>query len=141
MEVIRGIANNIRNVVSVRGSEDTPVTTTYISILQIDGRQIEVEFKLPINEGDNVLVVGNTRKGTFNAQAYKNLTTCTEGNENWIPSFIYGVMLPGYIIITVSLNSFFGVIFYGVLCAVGISSLLDCYRVLLAVKKLRQEAT
>lgn len=148
MEKVRGIASNVRNTVSISGGgENSQIITTHISVFQIDRRQIKAKSSEPlmINECDKVLVVGNTYRGIFNALAYKNLTTCVEGNEGWVLMLIFGVVLSGTGIVAISTfsNPFFGVfpkIIGSIFIAIGIYTLFRSARVLQAVNELRQEA-
>lgn len=96
MEKITGTVANLRNTVNVSGGENSSVTTIHIAIFQIAGRQIKAKSNEPpmINENDQVIVVGITKKGIFNALAHKNLTTSVEGNEGWILRLRLGAFLP-----------------------------------------------
>lgn len=149
MEVLKGVASNVRNTVSISGGgKDSQITTTHISLFQIDGRQIKASSSEPvtINDGDEVLVVGRTGSGTFNALAYKNLTTSVEGNAGWALAMMLGVVFPIagiYTIIKFS-DPFFGVfpkIIGGIFIAVGVYMIYSGARVLQAINQLRQKVS
>ncbi len=97
METIRGAAEKIRNTVSVSGGgKDTNVTTSHISLFQINGKQIKVTSGEPvmIEEGDEVLLAGGEKNGVFNAVAYRNITTGARGSTPYLSHLIIGIVFP-----------------------------------------------
>jgi hypothetical protein len=97
METTRGTAEKIRNTVSVSGGgKDANVTTSHITLFQINGKQMKVTSSEPvmIEEGDEVLLAGSERNGVFNAIAYKNITTGARGNTAYLSHLIIGVVFP-----------------------------------------------
>lgn len=146
METICGIVNNVRSTISVDGGGNHgSVTTTYITIFQINGRQIKVKTSdaIIINDGDKIFVVGKTNGSIFNAFACKNITTGEEGNLGWVGKMVMGIIFPiaGVLEINQFSNPFFGIfplllglIFIGV----GMYLLYSGSQVSNAVKELRK---
>ncbi|MDR3055155.1 MAG: hypothetical protein LBU53_07115 [Zoogloeaceae bacterium] len=148
MEKAKGFVSNIRNTVSVSGG-GSETETTYISVFQIDSRLIEAKSEEPlmINDGDQVLVVGKTRGGVFNALAYKNISTHVEGNGGWIKKLICSVLCSCLGVTMIVLGFLDSPPFWGPLTISGvivaapfINMLFRSISVLRAVKELRQEA-
>ncbi|WP_333653447.1 hypothetical protein [Dissulfurispira sp.] len=143
METIRGVASKVRNTIDVSGGDVT--TTTHICIFQLDGRTVKVKSSEPpiINEGDNVIVAGNSSGGVFYAFAYRNLTSHTEGNEGYFLMFLFGVIFPvaSVMIFSTFSNPFFGIlpkIIASVFLLAGLYMLFRGIRVLQAVKLLKE---
>lgn len=147
METIKGIASNVRNTVSISGGgNDSQITTTHIAVFQIEGRQVKAKSGEPllINEGDSVIAVGSISSGVFNALAYKNLTTLTEGNEGWVMMLVFGVVFPCVAVFAFATFSspFFGImprIVSGAFFAFGMFALFRGGRVMKAISILRQQ--
>ncbi|WP_017223511.1 hypothetical protein [Moritella dasanensis] len=111
MEVIKGTAKKVRNTVKISG-KGSSVSTTHISLFQIEGQPVKVKSNEPlmIENHDLICVAGNKNKGLFNAYAYKNLTTGVSGNENITLIFIFGLIL---LFVGVSVFAKFSVPFFG----------------------------
>lgn len=124
------------------GGDNSQVTTTHISIFQINEKPIKAESTEPlmINEGDEVLVAGSISKGIFNGLAYKNLTTHAEGNEGWLLMLFFGIVFPIVGLFCVMFLDIFFKIIGSVFLGAGIYALLRGIRVMQATNALRQEA-
>ena len=98
MAVIRGLATNVRNTVDVSGDggHNSHVTTTHISLFLVDGKQVKVTTSQPvmINENDEVALAGETKRGVFNAYAYRNITTGANGDTGGISFILFGIGFP-----------------------------------------------
>jgi hypothetical protein len=96
MERMRGIAGNVRNTVVVSGGgNDSQVTTTHVTHFQINGKLIKTTASpLMINDGDDVLAVGNLNKGIFNALAFNNFSNGITGNQGWAVMLLFGIGFP-----------------------------------------------
>lgn len=152
MEKVIGIASKVDSTVIEYPRSNRSKRTVHISRFQIDGRQIKFESPKPqiINEGDQMLVVGNTQNGIFNALAYKNLTTGFEGYQSWFFILFGGVIFLGAGVAIISILFFFqtpgvgatiGVVIFGsVFFAFSALLLFWGARTLQAVNELRKEA-
>jgi len=93
MESLQGIVEKIRFSTEVSGGENN-TSTSHVAVFEINKKPIEL--KLPdsiiIENGDEVLLAGEIKKGLFKALAYKNLTNNVSGKG---PVFLY--MLLGVI--------------------------------------------
>jgi hypothetical protein len=97
MIIKKGIATKVRSTVEISGGgNDGHVTTTHISLFQIEGQQIKIKSNEPpiIDENDTVAVAGRLKSGIFSAYAYKNLTTGVSGNEGMLTIFLFGLIMP-----------------------------------------------
>jgi len=99
MESLQGIVEKIRFSTEVSGGENN-TSTSHVAVFEINKKPIEL--KLPdsiiIENGDEVLLAGEIKKGLFKALAYKNLTNNVSGKG---PVFLY--MLLGVIFTIVGL--------------------------------------
>lgn len=96
MEIIEGRASRVTSTIDVGGGQDyVPVHTTHIALFQLGARAVKVSSSDPvvINDGDEVLVAGFARRGAFDALAYRNLSTSSEGDQGWLAVLILGSML------------------------------------------------
>lgn len=91
MDILLGTVADVRFSTEVSGT-DNSTSTKQIAIFQLGDRP--VELKLPnsaiINNGDNIVVAGNTKDGIFKALAYKNVKTLVKGKNNIILHYIRG---------------------------------------------------
>lgn len=114
MQVINGKASKVRNTVQINGGggNSNQVTTTHISLFQLDGRQVKLKSNEPplIDEDDSVSVSGNISNGVFNAYAYKNSDTGASGDSGVLVMFIIGIAFPiaGIYALFAFSNPFFG---------------------------------
>ncbi len=78
------------------GGKDGYITTTHISIFQIESVRVKVTSdEIPIiDENDVVAVAGKLQNGSFNAYAYKNMTTGASGNEGIVTMFLFAAVFP-----------------------------------------------
>mgnify|MGYP001362120505 CR=1 FL=1 len=115
MEKIKGTVTKVRNTSQVSGGgRDGHVSTSHISMFQIDKQQVKVKSAEPpmIDENDFVAVAGKIKNGVFNAYAYKNATTGVSGNAGILIYFLFGLLLPGagVFALTTFSEPFFGIL-------------------------------
>jgi hypothetical protein len=93
MKTLRGAVNKVRFSTEVSGGENG-ISTSHIAVFEIN--QIPVELKLPdsiiLEEGDEILVAGNVKKGLFRALAYKNLNNNVSGKGQIILYMFLGII-------------------------------------------------
>ena len=96
MEILEGRASRVTRSIDVgSGHGDASVHTTHITLFQLGSRAVKVSSSDPvvINDGDDVLVAGIARRDAFDALAYRNLSTSSEGDQGWLAALILGTML------------------------------------------------
>jgi hypothetical protein len=149
MEIIEGRASRVKSTIDVSGGQEyTSVQTTHITLFQLGSRAVKVSSSDPvvINEGDEVLVAGVTRGEAFDALAYRNLSTASEGDQGWLAALILGSML-GVLGLGLLAQSFRGgnwwvlAIIGAILAAAGSYFALRGVRVLAALSVLRRKQT
>jgi hypothetical protein len=79
---MRGIVSRISRSAEVSGNHEG-ISTGHILTCLIDRRAVEIWMpKVPnIHDGDEVVVAGKTKQGTFNASAFRNLSNGS--NDRW----------------------------------------------------------
>jgi hypothetical protein len=149
MEILEGRASRVTSAIELGpGQQDTPVHTTHVALFQLGSRSVRVSSSDPIaiGEGDDVVVAGITRRGAFDALAYRNLSTSTEGDQGWWAAFILGSSL-GLLGLGLFAQSFRGprwwvlALIGAILAAVGSSFAYRGVRVLAALSVLRRKRT
>ena len=96
MEIIEGRASRVTRTIDVGGGlGDASVHTTHILLFQLGSHAVRLSSSDPvvINDGDEVLVAGFARRGAFDALAYRNVSTSSEGDQGWLAALILGTML------------------------------------------------
>jgi hypothetical protein len=93
MEKLQGVVEKIRFSTEISGDRNSTFTTQ-VAVFEIGNRPIEL--KLPdsiiIENGDEVIVAGETKKGLFKALAYKNLRNNVSGKGNVAVYMILGII-------------------------------------------------
>src|SRR5690554_3636365 len=96
MEKLQGIVEKIRFSTEVNGGKDS-ASTNHVAVFEIANKPIEL--KLPdsiiIEDGDEVLLAGETKKGLFKALAYKNLRNNVSGKGPVAVYMILGIIFTG----------------------------------------------
>jgi hypothetical protein len=149
MEILEGRARRVKSTIDVGGGQaHTPVHTTHIALFELDARAVKVSSSEPvlINEGDAVRVAGVSHRGAFEALAYRNLSTSSEGDQGWLAALILGSML-GVLGLGLLAQSFRGghwwalAIIGAILAAAGSHFAFRGVRVLAALSVLRRTRT
>jgi len=149
MEILEGRASRVKGTIDVSGGQQyAPVDTTHIALFQLGSRAVKVSSSDPIaiNEGDEVWVAGVTRRGGFDALAYRNLSTSSEGDQGWLAALILGTML-GLLGLGLFAQSFRGpgwwvlAVIGAILAGVGSYFAFRGVRVLAALSVLRRKQT
>lgn len=153
MERLRGIVGKVASTaIEYPGrSKYAQKRTVHSSMFQIDGQLVKYEsnrrMRQTFNEGDDVIVAGTARRGTFVALAYRNFTTGNAGSDGWFLKFFCGVVFLGVGIAILGLIDgrlktigIIGVgIFGGVFCAFSALLFFVGARTLQALNELRKE--
>jgi len=95
MQVIEGVASKVRHTSSVSGGgKDGSVSTSHISIFQLNKQQVQIASAHPslVDENDSVSVAGKVKNGVLKAYAYKNTTTGASGDSGALNSFFFGLI-------------------------------------------------
>lgn len=98
MQTLSGKVTRPRHTTEVSGSGDrdsSSVSTTHIATFRIDNQPVVVRSSsvIQIEDGDEVKVAGEIKKGTLRADAYRNLTTGAEGNRGLWVFLVSGIVL------------------------------------------------
>lgn len=113
MDVLTGVVSKLRNSVEISGGgNNSSVTTTYVTIFQINGKPVKIKSReaILLDENDHVEVAGKIRDGVFNAYAYINDTTGVKGNIGIGTHYFVGLISPiaGAFVIYNFSDPFFG---------------------------------
>jgi hypothetical protein len=75
MEVLKGVANQVHHSTSVSGSEEES-RTQHHARLEVDGQSVKLDLyeSIVIDDGDEIVVIGQTKKAVMVSNHYKNLT-------------------------------------------------------------------
>lgn len=147
MEIIKGTVTKIRNTSEVSGGgSNGHVSTSHISMFQIDKQQVKIKFREPtmIDENDFVTVAGKIKNGVFNGYAYKNNTTGVSGDAGILIYFLFGLVFSsaGVFVFTTFSDPFFGFLPKIISCIFiigGLSMLYHGTHVLRAKNSLRTD--
>ena len=91
MEIKKGKVTNIRSSVEVSGGNyGIFVNTAQVTLFSIDDYPVMMVNKRPpvIQEGNDVIVSGESKNGQLKAYAYHNLTTSSKGDKGYKRRFI-----------------------------------------------------
>lgn len=118
IKIKQGVAVKVRNTVHVGGGgKDGHVSTTHISIFQIDGKPVQVESNRPviIDENDVVAVAGELKNGIFMGSAYKNFSVGVSGDEGVLSWLLLGTIFPivGLTVMVMYINKNSGLVALG----------------------------
>lgn len=94
MKVLKGITSNIRNSISVEGTNSN-VSTLQVSTFKIENQVVKLSSADPIiiEDGDDVILAGKIKKQIFNAYAYKNLSSGIDGNSPYLSLVFTGAVV------------------------------------------------
>ena len=75
MEVLKGTAQKVHHSTSVSGSEEER-RTNHNATLEINGKPVNLDLlkSIVIDDGDEIVVLGQTKKAVMISNHYKNLT-------------------------------------------------------------------
>jgi len=80
------------------------VSTTHVAIFRIENQSVMVRSfsVIYLDEGDEVKLAGQMKKGVFQADAYRNLTTSAEGNRG-----VWVILIAGIAVILATIGGSF----------------------------------
>ena len=90
LQTIRGTVANIRHSTEVSG-DDKSVSTSQVAVFDLDGQAVEIKLmeSIVLNNGDQVIVAGDSKRGLFRGLAYRNVTRRVDGKG---PVWLYLIM-------------------------------------------------
>lgn len=93
MEIIRGRAENVRHSTEVSGGKDS-ITTSQVAVFEISGQAVELKLNesIVVNNGDEVVVAGESKRGLFRGLAYRNKTRRVDGKGPVVVYWIVGIV-------------------------------------------------
>jgi hypothetical protein len=99
MEMLQGTVAGIRHSTEVSGSENT-TSTSHVAVFSVAGRPVELKLSesIVIDNGDEVLLAGNVKRGLFKAMAYRNRTKGVDGKGPALVYWIVGVAFCAFIV-------------------------------------------
>jgi hypothetical protein len=93
METKKGQVSKFRASIEV-GGNDKSTSTTHVVNFQLGSQAVLFRSANPpaINDGDHVTVAGTTKRGLFEALAYRNTSTGVTGDSNSLAAVIIGAV-------------------------------------------------
>jgi hypothetical protein len=90
MEIVQGVATNIRHSTSVSGTQEQ-TSTSHVAVLEVSSRPVELTLSesIFINNGDEVIIAGQSKRGLLRGMAYYNKTKGVKGKR---PAGVYWLL-------------------------------------------------
>lgn len=100
METLQGTVSGIRHSTEVSGG-DNSTSTSHVAVFSVAGRSVELKLSesIVIDNGDDVLLAGNVKRGLFKAMAYRNRTKGVDGKGPVVIFWILGLIFCAVILL------------------------------------------